>query len=519
MNSRVILSKNIKMDREYVNVLSYSESEMVALCLQNKVIESSNFSFIRANKSIQVPFSYGECLQANYIAFQNPDYSNKWFFAWIDEVIYKGDSNTEIKYTIDSWSTWFDKWTKKPCFIQREHTNDDRIGANTLPENLDVGNVIQEDITIADLLGSEYYFIVSTTYTPVGDVDFVGVNKVNGILHGTKLYAFEPSSVWLVYLETFLQATNADGKISAIDALYIAPKNLIDAIGKEEVSGEYLGAVYKYYKIRESNESVTSIVDINVPKSFNGINIKNNKCFTYPFNYLLVTNNVGNQNIYKYEEFGDSGITVDTILFTIEMALTIGCSVRLVPNGYKNIESNYDESIPLAKFPTCSWATDAFVNWITNNAINIGTQVLATGAGIATGNVKTVAGNIASLIGQFYQASLLPSIQGGNNSGDVNFASKQNVFKFINMRVKNENLKVIDDYFSRFGYSTNRVKEPNITGRQNFNYIEIGQSEEIGYGEVPASFMNDINNACRRGVTIWHNHNNLGNYNIENNII
>lgn len=69
------------------------------------------------------------------------------------------------------------------------------------------------------------------------------------------------------------------------------------------------------------------------------------------------------------------------------------------------------------------------------------------------------------------------------------------------------------------GYATNRVKLPNITGRQNFNYVEIGQAEEIGYGEVPSIFMNNINNACRRGVTIWHNHDNLGNYNIDNEII
>ena len=73
--------------------------------------------------------------------------------------------------------------------------------------------------------------------------------------------------------------------------------------------------------------------------------------------------------------------------------------------------------------------------------------------------------------------------------------------------------------FHVFGYATNRVKIPNITGRQNFNYIEIGSSEEIGYGSVPSNFMDNINKACRRGVTIWHNHTNLGEYNISNNII
>lgn len=31
------------------------------------------------------------------------------------------------------------------------------------------------------------------------------------------------------------------------------------------------------------------------------------------------------------------------------------------------------------------------------------------------------------------------------------------------------------------GYKINRIKTPNITGRLNFNYVEIGQNEEIGF--------------------------------------
>ena len=241
MNSRVILSKNIKMDREYVNVLSYSESEMVTLCLQNKVVESSNFSFIRANKSIQVPFSYGECLQANYIAFQNPDYSNKWFFAWIDEVIYKGDSNTEIKYTIDSWSTWFDKWTKKPCFIQREHTNDDTIGANTLQENLDIGDVIEED-SVYDISLSEYNWVaVETSWILAENSDgnevleknrgkqFSGITVYNKQVFGNKIILFPYNYTSdLLKLALYILRTNSDGHIADIKNIFIIPNALIN---------------------------------------------------------------------------------------------------------------------------------------------------------------------------------------------------------------------------------------------------------------------------------------------------
>ena len=87
------------------------------------------------------------------------------------------------------------------------------------------------------------------------------------------------------------------------------------------------------------------------------------------------------------------------------------------------------------------------------------------------------------------------------------------------MRAKTEYLKIIDDYFTRFGYAIKKLELPNITGRKYWNYIEIGQNEEIGYGDVPTRFMDIINNTCRRGVTIWHNHDNLGNYSLNNEII
>lgn len=79
-------------------------------------------------------------------------------------------------------------------------------------------------------------------------------------------------------------------------------------------------------------------------------------------------------------------------------------------------------------------------------------------------------------------------------------------------------MKIIDDFFSRFGYKINKIESPNIVGRACWNYVEIGQNECIGYGSVPTVFMNEINQACRNGVTIWHNHSNLGNYNLDNSI-
>ena len=164
---------------------------------------------------------------------------------------------------------------------------------------------------------------------------------------------------------------------------------------------------------------------------------------------MLVSNNVGNTNIYKYENFNPNNLQ-NTPMFDLQLSVCVGGSGRLVPRGYKNIDYNYDESLPLGKFPTCSWSSDAFTNWLTQNAVNIGTEIVSTGVNAFAGNYLGTAGQIAGLIGQFRSAMLQPNITGGNNTGDVNFAMRQNTFVLHHMRCKTEYMKIIDDYFSRF---------------------------------------------------------------------
>lgn len=87
------------------------------------------------------------------------------------------------------------------------------------------------------------------------------------------------------------------------------------------------------------------------------------------------------------------------------------------------------------------------------------------------------------------------------------------------MRAKDEYMKILDSYFTRFGYKTNRLGTPNITCRTYWNYLEIGQGEQVGFGEIPSIYLDVMNKACQSGVTIWHNHSNIGNYELNNTIV
>lgn len=544
MNSKILLVKNIHIDRQYTNVLSYSEAQMLELCQANLVAQADNYSFLRPTGSIMAGFTYAQCLQANYIAFQNPDYSNKWFFAWIDDVIYKGDKNTEITFTVDAWSTWFDKWQKKTCFINRQHVNNDTIGLHTIPENLDVGEVIQESITEDLAYGNDFgYWIAVASNWKIKDgssgaellesdkgTQYAGITVYDNTVFGTQLFFFHITALSsFADLVLLLLRTNADGHIEDVQNIFILPDVAIDVSKLTQHTAKVISDenTFSFYTMSYDMSPEKFNTEIDKITSFSDYTPKNNKCFVYPYNYLFVSNNQGSNNIYKYEDFN-----TEKCIFENQFSIAIGGSGRIVPKNYKGMATNDDEALALGKYPTCAWSSDAFTNWLTQNSVNMAVSLGLTAGAVATtiatggatapvlaGAVMSVAGNIGNTIGQFYQASLLPNINGGQANGDVIWACNRNVFSFRQMRVKTEYLKIIDDYFTRFGYAVKSIEMPNITGRKYWNYVEIGASEEIGYGEVPSKFMDTINNACRRGVTIWHNHANVGNYNLDNVIV
>lgn len=544
MNSKILLVKNIHIDRQYTNVLSYSEAQMLELCQDNLVAQADNYSFLRPSGSIMAGFTFAQCLQANYIAFQNPDYSNKWFFAWIDDVIYKGDKNTEITFTVDAWSTWFDKWQKKTCFINRQHTNDDTIGLHTIPENLDVGEVVQERITEDLAYGNDFgYWIAVASNWKIKDgstgaellednkgTQYSAITVYDNTVFGTQLFFFNITDLSsFANLVLFLLRTNADGHIEDVQYIFILPDVAIEQSKLQSHTAKVISDenTFSFYTMSYDMTPEKFNTEIDKITSFSDYIPKNNKCFVYPYNYLFVSNNQGSNNIYKYEDFN-----TEKCIFENQFSIAIGGSGRIVPKNYKGMATNDDEALALGKYPTCAWSSDAFTNWLTQNSVNMAVSLGLTAGAVATsiatggatapilaGAVMSVAGNIGNTIGQFYQASLLPNINGGQANGDVIWTCNRNMFSFRQMRVKTEYLKIIDDYFTRFGYAVKSLTMPNITGRAYWNYVEIGASEEIGYGEVPSKFMDTINNACRRGVTIWHNHVNVGNYSLNNIIV
>ena len=105
---------------------------------------------------------------------------------------------------------------------------------------------------------------------------------------------------------------------------------------------------------------------------------------------------------------------------------------------------------------------------------------------------------------------------GSASAPEVNAVAKRmGVYAYCRC-IKEEYAKIIDDYFTRFGYKTNRIKTPNITGRAAFNFVKtIGAHV---HGQIPVYVSEQMENMLNRGVTFWHS-TDLGNYSLDNSIV
>ncbi len=529
-NSRLILASNVKLDRNYNNICNISEMDMVTFLENNQVAQGVDFSFIRGDNRILVPFNLATCLSANYLAFKNPDYSNKWFFAWIDEVKYKNDKTTEIIYTIDHFTTWYSYITLQDCFVIREHVNDDSVGANTYPEGLETGDFIINSHVIDDQMDNiaeDLVYVLSSSVS-IYDTETDGNRYLNvtggyynGIYSACKYYVLENQQG----VESALNRLAKAGQIDAVNGLFMAPRTLA------QVVSEMSPVVINSMSSQHYNNSISKNT------SLNGYTPKNKKLLTGNYNYLLVSNNNGQSVIYNYEDF-----STNTCDFIIDMAITPGCSIRMTPLNYKNNARSDEYGINMGKLPICSFPCDMYTNWLTQNSINIGGLTVssddiniatqgfnaiagaitnvATGnyAGAVTGAVNGVGGIANSLISKKQHELIPPQARGNLNAGDVITASNKNNFHFYKMSIKAEYARMLDDYFTKYGYTVNRLKKPNITGRTYFNYVQIDSNDLIYTGNIPKESIEIINGIFRKGTTIWHNLTNIGNYSLDNSI-
>jgi len=512
---------NTLLEKDYAHTMYFASAEAQQAYFQGRVQSAmtfTDFSYQRKDHIIRIPKNIDALYAAkvNYCMYQNTQYSNKWFYAFITDMKYIDDGRTDVYIQTDCIQTWMFDITVKHSFVEREHTSNDTIGANTIEEGLELGEYVCRTAWRESELNQYSYVILTTASATDSDDPPLAIN-MGGIFYAGGAYVCETMNEVLNILELLAGSDESGGSIDAVYALYMVPTKIINNADETlAFSGQASPVTYEY--------------SVAKPTKVNEYTPRNKKLLCYPYQYILNSNNAGSSNVLRYEDF-----STDNCVFEISGIPVVGGSIKCVPKNYKGILKNEEEGIMCGKFPTLSWSADLFTNWLTQNSVNIAlgiatgaaqvvggvaTMAATGGAGAAIGGASAVAGvqAIASQLAQVHTQSFTPnSARGNTNSGDINTAAGTNTFFFYTMTIKDEYAKVIDEYFDMFGYKCNRVKIPAKAHRANYWYTKTIDANIIG--GIPQDDLQTIKDCYNRGITFWRNESNFRNYSVSNGIV
>lgn len=528
----ILLKCPLELDNKNQITFSSSETQFNYFNSLPK-ISLDSASYVRKDETIRVPELLEDILQYNYLMYRNHNYSNKWIYAFITDSEYMNDNCTSISFETDVFQTWQFDLEYKDSFVIREHTNNDTIGANIIDEDLNIGETEIIGKKVEGYGVDTSSLVIMSTYDPndTSSPDFSGITTFNGSVFGCEMWAFAISNE-MSLAQSFIDSICTAGKKDSIQGMFTCPSDLLI---------DYIGENHKLDTNLHPNISEFNFLPKSNTNSYSDYVPKNNKCYCSPYHFLEVSNSNGEKQQYKIENFvkDENG----NVRFKNVKGIQVGITGRLYPflyNGSQDTPTEYggftfensDLSVSLPKFPTCQWATDYYTNWLTQNSVNrirqAGTLQPASVNSESVFNPLSIeniigagtqgaASTVANYYGKFAEAAMQSNQVAGDNTGDITFALDLNGYTLLEKRCKLQFLKQIDDYFSMYGYKTNRLKVPNITGRSNWNYVETQNINIIA--DIPQNDLNLIKEMFNNGITLWHTTNYFLDYSRTNSIV
>lgn len=514
-DSELQFFQNLNIDEDYENTIYFPTTIAKDTYFDNiPSIKCPSCTYQRERRGfcrVEVPISqmYGR----SYMRFKNKQFENKWFYAFILSVVYINNITTEVEYQIDECMTWMGSYTIDQCFVERNHTETDNIGDNIVPESLMVNNKIENthfttnpSHTQAAPQGSgtmgtatsqwEYVIVMSPTGTepPAGDM--------NGIYSGLYYHYENDASDVTTYINSLTGQQQ-----ERIQGIFYIPKYF-------KGSATNPAPKSKYVQIRKPEPGYTTL---------DGYTPKNNKLFTYPYNYIEVDNMEGTKAEYAFELFKN-----DLIEFYLLGIVGEQTQVTCTPLAYSVDSSTITwvqikNQISMKEFPMCAWSVDTFKAYLSQQLVSIpmqlGSGLLATAitGGAAAPVIAGAVGNTLNGVTNLLMKAQHPNEARGSNvplipcAGQIPYKD----FRFSRISLRHDEAKRFDDYFTMFGYAINEVTQPKINVRPYYTYVKT-----IGChinGSFPEDSKRAIEQCFNRGIRFWkEDHTHIGDYTVNN---
>lgn len=574
------LFKGIALDNRYMHTIYFGSEALQdawftakyntgIAAIPKKAFGFTAQSYSRASRqAVKIKINNEELLGVTYMRFKNR--SGMWYYAFVNYTEYINENTSLVTYEIDVMQTWFiQKGTLNPCMILREHVSDDTFGTHL--ESEPVGSDVYDQEMIScpamdfafkgDADHDAYAIVVQTTAdgkTPPSGQSFA---QSDSIVHGIYTPTFHFSDV-----------LNGDYTTGGVQSLYDALYACLGSWDANERKADILSIIqFPHYFIQNPQEIFT----IQHPNNLNGYIPQNNKLYSYPYSYLLVSTNDGDSAQYRWEYFDGDVTDQRNIQFIVQAnEMGMGC-IAMYPAYYNRVTNNFDAKLVMDNFPKCSFSYDGYQAWLAsggktkveydtyvseqrgayakeaiygNMAMDIidgGLSMAQHGVNFASAENDAQAARAglgmlkdASAIGRsvmnaniqakgvelsldeaqhkkeftFKDAKYTPNTVVGSQSPTLAVGYKHLGYRFYNVHVRKEELVKLDDFMTVYGYSINKVEMPVIHNRPYWNFIQTRGCNIKG--DIPASSLAAINKIFDGGIFFWNNGDNIGNFEV-----
>lgn len=467
---------NVPLDNTYTDTLKFSDVSSQLSFFTGKVKFSfTNLMPVKMQNTIRLPITADKLYDCNYIMWQNANFGVKWFYGFIKKINFINVNMCEVEFDMDVYQTWQFDITIKPSYVLREHSSTDNVGDNLVTENIDLGYYREEPAETTNFFNS-YVAVIATSFDGSGKTGGYRGGLFTGLSYVPALVDNPDQVQSLVDLLDDITVAN---KSDAITSIFMMPSLF------------FTNDATPVLKRFDATKQVTKIGSY-VPK--------NKKLLTYPYNFLYVFTPDGSNAIYKYEYFQNP----NECGFNIQCAMSCNPEIIAEPIAYQNQQFNIDESISMGNFPQCAYSIDSFKAWLAQNSTSTLLSLASAGMAMSTGGVGMAMGvmGMAGTVNNVVQASMKPPMVKGSQGNSTFTGTREKNFYFVNKHVSEEYAKIIDDYFSMYGYATNRVKVPNMNNRPSWNYVKTEDCKIVG--SVPFGDIARIKEMFNAGVTFWH---------------
>ena len=554
----VRLLSNVPLSLNETNQLWFDTVTAQQTYFSGKVSRTYNqFTYQRKERNYVAVETNAELLyNVNYMMFQNSNFANKWFYAYVTEIEYKNHNTSWVYYEIDPFQTWLFELNFKQSFIEREHTP--RYNADGTP----VINTIDEGLNY----GSEYKIIDDSSYKNYGDTIFILVTSKDYLhklpdglerpfpenignvpqgffnyifpisLSGYKEYTYKNFSLmsWAEFYDKLNQDTAFVGKVVNLTLLDFVPLNVSVDNANANITNMDNVSLYNARNDLGLTGSILYINDgaftpsvIDCGNKYSSFpNYAESKLLMYPYSYTKVTDMRGNEFDIKNEH-----ITGQDLKFSVRGSIAPQCKTAYEVVNYKDktnlldgIINNNVSSMAIIDDYTAAYLqgnqnvlmTGAAVNVVSSIASIVGNSMIGNIGGAVSSGVGGIT-DILMLNAKMKDIDNHPSnLRNQGNNYNFDFANKYTGIRIIKYTVTDEYQKILTDFFKMYGYKVNRVKVPNLHTRQSWNYVKTVDCTIVA--NIPQDDLNSIMQMFNKGITLWHN-TDVGNYNLSNNEI